>query len=128
MRAEDIRLRRTLAVMGRRSVVDMAYARDLAERRTGPAAQAAAGRALNEMAARGGNVEALSQGLRELFELADGILTEQPSPTAVAVAERLADPGETARVVQRDGGVDLVILAHAVLHLDEVRRLDRSVI
>ena len=125
MIARDMRIGgRSTAKAGGRGVVDLAYARDLAERRTGDAAVAAIGRQLLNLAAQGGDVVALSKAMNELQELAEGVLTGKPSPTAVAVANRLITPESVMAMAGKEGAMDLIVLAYATFHYDEVRVLN----
>lgn len=125
LKAKDLRIGgRSSAAGAGRAQVDLAYARDLAERRTGTAAEAAVGRQLVNLANQGGDVAALAKAMGELFAIGEGVLTEQPSPVAVAAANRLLEPAGVAALGQQEGGADLIVLAYAVIHYDEVRRLN----
>lgn len=107
-----------------RAVVDITYVKDLAERRTGKQAEAAVGRQLLNLAAEGKDVNALAKAMNELFALGDGVRSEKPSPTAVAVANRIVSPESIFQLTREEGGVDLIHLAYGVLHYDEVNRLN----
>ncbi len=107
-----------------RGSVDLAYARDLACRRVGPAAEAAIGRALLGLAAQGGDVAALAKGMNEILALAEGVVSGSPSVVAVAAANRLVTPEGVIANAGKEGAADLFALAYAVLHFDEVRALN----
>lgn len=107
-----------------RPSVDLDYAKDLATRRSGPAAEAAVGRQLNNLAAQGKDVAALAKAMNEFFQLAEGVKSGKPSPAAVEVANRIVTPTAVTRMSAQEGGVDLITLAYAVLHLDECNRLN----
>lgn len=125
MRARDLQLRgRFAARHGGPTTVDLKYARDLAERRTGEAATAAIGRQMLALQANGGDVAALAKAMNELLELAEAVKSERPSPTAVAVARRLISPASILSMNGQEGAMDLVVLAYATLHFDEVRALN----
>ena len=104
--------------------VDLAYAKDLAERRCGDAAAAAIGRQLLNLAAQGGDVVALAKATNELLDLAEGVKTCKPSPLAVQVANRLLTPESVMSMAGQEGAMDLVVLAYAALHYDEVCALN----
>ncbi len=125
MEASKLRLgARFAARESTKSAVDMNYVRDLAERRTGPAAEAAVGRQLLNLAARGEDTNALAKAMQELFEHGNGVRTGKTSPTAVKVANRIVTPESLVAMSGQEGGVDLITLAYAVLHLDECNRLN----
>lgn len=111
-----------------RALVDIDNARDIASRRIGPAAEAELGRALLRLAEMpGADLAGLAQAAREIQHLAEGVVTGKPNPIAVKVAERMVDP---AWVLAQEGAdrMDLVVMAYAVLHLDEKNRMDGGVL
>lgn len=127
MTAADLRAIPMSSARGEsRPAVDMAYARALASRRVGPRAEAAVGRALLDLAAKGHDTAPLAQAMREVMHLAEGVASGAPTPIAVATARRMATPQGVATLNGRDGAADLLALAYAVLHLDEARRLDQE--
>jgi hypothetical protein len=107
--------------------VDLAYARDLAERRCGPAAEAAIGRALLGLAAQGQPLEPCAQAMSRLLLLAEGVKSGTPSALAVQAANALVSPEGVMQTAGQEGANDLYVLAYATLHLDEKRRLDGGV-
>lgn len=109
-----------------RVLVDMDRARALAQARVGPQVEAGYGRALMDLAAQGGDVVALAKALRSLLALAEGVLSGDPSPDAVAAANGLMTTESVAESAAKYAAGDAnamepILLAYAVLDLDAQR-------
>lgn len=109
-----------------RVIVDLDRARALAQARTGPQVEAGYGRALMDLAAKGGDVAALAKALRSLLALAEGVLSGDPSPDAVVAANGLLTPESVADSAAKYAAGDAnamepILLAYAVLDLDAAR-------
>ncbi len=125
MRAEDCLLVPTTAARGEsRPVFDLQAVKDLVRRRCGTAAEHAVGRSLLSNVDRGRNADACAQAMREILDLAEGVMSESPSPTAVAAARRITSPSSLFGSSGRDGQMDLITLSYAVLYFDERRTLN----
>lgn len=131
MTASNIRLPNggTSRTTGRaRVIVDLDRARALADARTGPQVEAGYGRALLDLAAKGGDVAALAKGFNQLIALAEGVKSGNPSPMAVEAAHGLltdASVKESAAAYAAGdaNAMEPILLAYAVLDLDAQRVL-----
>lgn len=109
-----------------RVTVDMSMARALADARVGPQAEAGYGRALLELAAKGGDVAGLARGMNAIIALAEGVVSGNPSPLAVSAANGLLTTESVAESAAQYAAGDAhamepILLAYAVLNLDEQR-------
>lgn len=109
-----------------RVLVNMDQARALAAARIGPQVEAGYGRALMDLAAKGGDVVALAKALRSLLALAEGVASGDPSPDAVTAANGLLTPESVANSARALAGGDAnamepILLAYAVLDLEAQR-------
>lgn len=131
--ARDMRIGGRAAAHGRgRAIVDMKLAKDIAAQWYGERAEAHLGRVLIQLLDSGtvppGQFQRLAQAHREFVHLIEGVHTGKPTAIAVHVANRIISP-EGMIEMSGDGGYggQLVMLAYAVLQLDEERVLDGGV-
>jgi hypothetical protein len=127
--ARDMRIGGRAAAHGRgRAIIDMAMAKDIAARRRGPAAEAAIGAALMKLLDDGtitlDQMRGASQAMREILHMADGVIDGKPNALAVNAATRIASPAGLIEMASRPDLGEVVMLAYAVLQLDEERALD----
>lgn len=128
MNAKNMRIGgRSGARGGGKAMVDMTYAKDLASRRCGPAAEAAIGKALLKLAAEGADITGTAKAMGEILALAEGVVSGQPNAVAVMAANRTISPEVVLASQHEEGFMDLIVMSYAVLHLDEYRVLDGGV-
>ena len=109
-----------------RVIVDLDRARALAAARVGPQVEAGYGRALLDLAAKGGDVAALAKAMNALLALAEGVISGDPSPLAVEAAHGLLTTESVADSAAKYAAGDAnamepILLAYAVLDLNEKR-------